>query len=79
MKPGRGSLTIMVIDDDEMVRDAVVDLLLVDGHRVLVAANGEAALAILRVLRPDLILVDLTLAGVSLSSRSPSSRSRFGN
>jgi|SRR6266850_1012982 len=52
------SFTILVIDDDEMVRDTVAELLQADGHRVLSAASGMDGLAMVRAIRPDLILVD---------------------
>jgi len=53
-----GSFTILVIDDDEMVRDTVAELLQTDGHRVLTASSGEHGLAMMQAIRPDLILVD---------------------
>jgi two-component system cell cycle response regulator DivK len=56
--PHPGLFTILIVDDDEMVRDLVAELLELDGHRILSAANGEAGLALAHTDRPDLVLVD---------------------
>lgn len=53
-----GSFTIFVMDDEDMVREMVTELLQTDGHRVLTAASGEDGLVMVRAVRPDLILVD---------------------
>jgi PAS domain S-box-containing protein len=45
--PGSG-VTILVVDDDADVREMTVDMLAELGYRILVAANGPEALAILR-------------------------------
>jgi CheY-like chemotaxis protein len=49
---------ILVIDDDRVIRDTATELLQMDGHMVLVASTGEDGLAMVRVVLPDLILVD---------------------
>jgi two-component system OmpR family response regulator len=49
---------ILVVDDDEDVRTALDLRLLVAGHRVEVAEDGEAAVAVAQRFRPDLILID---------------------
>jgi CheY-like chemotaxis protein len=41
-------VTILVVDDDADVREMTVDMLAELGYRILVAANGPEALAILR-------------------------------
>jgi CheY-like chemotaxis protein len=45
-KPGRGEL-ILFIDDDRSVREMVAPTLIEQGYRVLTAANGAEALALL--------------------------------
>jgi len=57
--------TILVIDDDELVREMVVELLQTEGHRVLSASSGEDGLATVRAVRPDLILVDHHMPGMT--------------
>jgi CheY-like chemotaxis protein len=50
--------TILVIDDDSGILEMVSELLEIEGHRVLAAASGKDGLAMVRTVRPDLILVD---------------------
>jgi PAS domain S-box-containing protein len=67
--PGRrisaddGPATILVVDDEAMVRETVVRMLESDGHRVLQAVDGNAALALLddHALDIDLVVLDLTM------------------
>jgi two-component system response regulator MprA len=55
--------TIMVVDDDADVRDAVTDLLERHGYAVMPASNGEEALSELKSseARPSLILLDVMM------------------
>ena len=53
--------TILVVDDEQPLRDLLADVLELDGHRVLVAANGREALAIARRDRPDLVVSDVMM------------------
>lgn len=57
--------TILLVEDEELVRDSLELLLKRDGHRVTAVANGEAALALVakRVVRPDLVICDYNLSG----------------
>lgn len=57
--------TILVIDDDESLRDTVVLMLEQDGFRALQAADGKTGLEKALVQKPDLILVDLRLPGIT--------------
>lgn len=57
--------TILVIDDDESLRDTVVLMLEQDGFRALQAVDGKTGLERALVQKPDLILVDLRLPGMS--------------
>ncbi len=53
---------ILVVDDDEDIREALKDLLASDGYQVDVAENGRDALAFMRRRgRPDLVLLDLMM------------------
>jgi CheY-like chemotaxis protein len=47
LPPGRGE-TILVVDDDDLVRPSAVSLVESLGYRVLSASNGRDALEILR-------------------------------
>jgi len=54
--------TILVVEDDSDVRDALIELLEYRGHLVVGAANGREALDRLRSnTRPALILLDLMM------------------
>jgi DNA-binding response OmpR family regulator len=55
--------TILVVDDDPIVRDVVVRYLDRDGHRTLVAGDGVRALELLDQERLDLVVLDVMLPG----------------
>ena len=57
-----GSGKIVVIDDEESVRDVVKAYLEKDGFTVYVAANGRDGLALAERRSPDLIVLDLDAA-----------------
>jgi CheY-like chemotaxis protein len=53
--------TVMVVEDNDLSRDALARRLERRGYRVLLATDGEQAVAVGRAERPDLILMDLGL------------------
>jgi CheY-like chemotaxis protein len=54
--------TILLVDDDESLREAVAEVLEDEGHRVERCIDGADALAKLRAgVKPDLILLDLMM------------------
>ena len=57
--------TIAVIDDDQPIGDMLEELLRQEGYGVLRAYSGTEALYLLSLHRPDLILLDLMLPGLS--------------
>ena len=57
--------TILVVDDEPTLREALVDALEADGFRVVAAADGREALTQFRAERPDLVLLDLMLPELS--------------
>jgi DNA-binding response OmpR family regulator len=57
--------TVLVIDDDESLRDTIALLLEREGFRCVQAADGPAGLDRLLSLKPTLALVDLRLPGMS--------------
>ena len=52
---------VLLVEDNELARDALRLLLQVTGHQVSVAGSVAEALTLARGERPDLLLVDLTL------------------
>jgi CheY-like chemotaxis protein len=56
--------TIMVVDDNEPSRDALSRRLARRGYRILMAVDGQQAVATAQAELPDLILMDLGLPGI---------------
>jgi DNA-binding response OmpR family regulator len=57
--------TVLVVDDEPIVRDVVVRYLKRDGYRTLEAASGDEAQAMLESESPSLVVLDVMLPGVS--------------
>jgi len=59
--------TVLVVEDEDLLRQAVVKMLHKTGSNVLEAANGSAAIDLLRADpgKIDIILLDMTLPGAS--------------
>jgi DNA-binding response OmpR family regulator len=55
--------TVLVVDDEPMVREVVARYLRLDGFRVDEAADGSTALDWLIAHRPDLVVLDIMLPG----------------
>lgn len=56
--------TILVIDDEQSIRQSLEGILLDEGFRCLFAENGERGLAALREENADLILLDIWMPGM---------------
>ena len=52
---------VLVVDDDDAVRDLVETVLTDEGYRVWTAENGRAALSLLDAIRPAVILMDVNM------------------
>jgi CheY-like chemotaxis protein len=59
------SMLALVIDDSMLIRHTVCRFLETRGFKVETAANGIAALEILELIRPNLILTDLQMPRLS--------------
>jgi len=57
--------TILIIDDDEAILSIFSMVLKLHGYVVIGANSGEAGLELAREHRPDLILTDISLPGLS--------------
>jgi two-component system cell cycle response regulator DivK len=57
--------TILHVEDNELNRKIIRDLLKRTAYRLIEAADGEAAVAVAREQRPDLILMDVQLPKIS--------------
>jgi DNA-binding response OmpR family regulator len=52
---------VLIVDDDESITEFVCWVLGDEGHDVVSAPNGAAALKLVEELRPDLILLDMRM------------------
>jgi DNA-binding response OmpR family regulator len=57
--------TILVVDDTPQNVKLLADLLSAKGYAVLTASNGAEALAKVRSVKPDLVLLDVVMPGMS--------------
>lgn len=55
---------ILVIEDNEDIRESIEETLLLSGYRVMLAENGKAGLALLKTAVPNLILCDIMMPEV---------------
>jgi len=55
---------VLVVDDDDTVREVLRRYLARDGHDVLEAADGPTGLSLVRSQHPDLVVLDLMLPGM---------------
>jgi len=59
--PANARKRILVVEDDRIIRQAVINLLVHWGYEVLAAADRPEALSLAQRELPDLILLDLSL------------------
>ncbi len=62
---GEGRPTVLIIEDDEFLRDLVAKKLEVSDFTVLQAIDGAQAFSLLHDHHPDVILLDMVLPGMS--------------
>ena len=56
--------TILLADDNRNIREYCKRELEDDGYRVVVARDGSEALRLIRLLRPDLVVLDICMPGI---------------
>ena len=56
---------ILIIEDDQIVANVYRNKLAVEGYQAEVAPDGETGLKVMRSFKPDLIVLDLMLPGIS--------------
>jgi CheY-like chemotaxis protein len=59
-----GAKTILIVEDDDDIRQLLCALMERDAHRVLEASDGEEALRLVERAPPDLVLLDVNLPGI---------------
>jgi two-component system response regulator MtrA len=57
--------TVLVVDDDPAIREFVGDVLGFEGYTVRTAADGPSALASIGDRRPDCVVLDVMMPGMS--------------
>src|SRR6478672_10402704 len=57
---------ILIVDDEEDIRDLVAGILEDEGHRTRTAGNSDEALATIEARRPNLVFLDIWLQGSRL-------------
>jgi CheY-like chemotaxis protein len=56
-------MQVLLVEDEDLIRDIVADILETHGHHVLEADSGERALELCADAAPDLIFTDIMLSG----------------
>ena len=56
---------ILVVDDEENIRELYRDELVEDGYKVELAENGQSALSKFETFRPDLVTLDVMMPGMN--------------
>ena len=57
----KNTITILVVDDEQMMRDLLTKILARDGYQILTAEDGQAALEMLDQHQIDLIISDMKM------------------
>jgi CheY-like chemotaxis protein len=64
-QPAHPGLKVLAIDDQEIIRDLLLNMFMGMGHRITVCRSGEEGLAALDAEPYDLVLTDLGMPGMS--------------
>jgi UDP-3-O-acyl N-acetylglucosamine deacetylase len=56
--------SILIVDDEDEIRDSLKGILSDEGHRIVEAVGGKSALTLLQEERPDLVLLDIWMPEV---------------
>jgi signal transduction histidine kinase/CheY-like chemotaxis protein len=72
VEPFQGPLTVLVVDDDDLVQNSMRAMLDLLGHSVIAARSGEEAVAKLEArFQPDLVILDMNMPGLGGSRTLP--------
>lgn len=69
--------TVLIIDDDPEVRDALVTLLSLEHYVVRLAENRERAMEILAFGEPDVVLLDWFMSGMPVEEFVAKARAKY--
>lgn len=68
---------VLIVDDHEEIRTSVARLARAWGHEVAVASDGPSALVLVDAFKPDCVVMDLSLPGMSGIELARHLRQRF--
>jgi DNA-binding response OmpR family regulator len=71
------ALRLLVADDERDIADTLADLLRAEGHVVQSVYRGSDVLPAVRVLRPDAVILDIAIPGISGYAVAQAIRSSF--
>ena len=57
--------TILVIEDDPLIRETIADMLSLEDHKVTLAANGEEGISLFKEGKYDIVFTDLGMLGLT--------------
>ena len=60
--------TILIVEDDEAVRQAIAEVVQLYGWQVLEASNGVHGLRVFKNQLPDIVLADVVMAALTVFS-----------
>lgn len=60
-----GQYTVLIVDDSKTVVHALKTILEADGYQTLTAMNGEQAIEMTRQHKPDVVLMDVIMPGMT--------------
>lgn len=58
--------TVFILDDEKDTRDSLRMMLEMEGYRAFTAANVDECLKMLRIEKPDLIIMDIMMPGTAV-------------
>lgn len=61
----RKNIVILVIDDEESMRDSCSQIIVKEGFQVETAEDGSSGLKKIKEIKPDLVLIDLKMPGIN--------------
>lgn len=70
---------VLVVDDDDDIRETLVDVIRARGYEVSGASNGRDALEIAERIHPDLLITDIIMPDKDGIQMILEARKRFGN
>jgi len=66
------ALTVLLVDDDELIQSAVQGILEALGHTAITASGGEQALAMIEAgLQPEVVILDMNMPGLDGAATLP--------